>query len=41
MMEEVVLAYKRILTIKSILDDVRFSYIWNNQHCNNTKWIAA
>ena len=29
-----------IMTIKCILDDVGLSYIWNNQLCNNTKWIV-
>ena len=29
------------MTIKSILDDVGLSYIWNNQLCNNTKCIVA
>ena len=28
------------MSIKCILDDVRLSYIWNNQLCNNTKWIV-
>ena len=30
-----------IMSIKCILDDVGLSYIWNNQLCNNTKWIVA
>ena len=32
---------KWIMSIKCILDDVGLSYIWNNQLCNNTKWIVA
>ena len=32
---------KWIMSIKCILEDVGLSYIWNNQFCNNTKWIVA
>ena len=32
---------KCIMSIKCILDDIGLSYIWNNQLCNNTKWIVA
>ena len=27
--------------LDDVLDDVGLSYIWNNQFCNNTKWIVA
>ena len=29
------------VNINCILDDVGLSYIWNNQICNNTKWIVV
>ena len=32
---------KWIMSIKCILEDVGLSYIWNNQFCNNTKWIVS